>query len=149
MGRALFTPYLGRYLSLSSPYLCPYLCPFLCRFAGATDCAVPLLFEYFPGALWATRYVPLLPFTAASLLPVSLPIPSWQEEMDAQHREMERAVAAASAQLGVKDAEVSRLMAALAEAQDRAARAEQVESPPICPYLGHYLSLSRPLSVLI
>ena len=71
-----------------------------------------------------------------------------QEEMDAQHRDMERAVAAASAQLGVQDAEVSRLMAALAEAQDRAARAEQVRTylsshlpcplySPICsPYIA-------------
>jgi hypothetical protein len=51
-----------------------------------------------------------------------------QEELDHQHKEMERGVAAVSAQLGVKEGEISRLMGINAELGERAARAEQVMS---------------------
>lgn len=51
-----------------------------------------------------------------------------QEELDLQHKESERSVAAVSAQLGVKEGEISRLMALNTELNERAARAEQVVS---------------------
>jgi len=49
-----------------------------------------------------------------------------QESIEAARREMEKAVEAMRAELGTKEAEVSRLMAASAEWADRATRAERI-----------------------
>jgi ribosome-binding protein aMBF1 (putative translation factor) len=50
-----------------------------------------------------------------------------QEGLEAAKKEMERSVSSINSQLGIKEAEISRLMAVTLELNDRASRAEQVD----------------------
>jgi hypothetical protein len=50
-----------------------------------------------------------------------------QEGLEAAKKEMERSVSSINSQLGIKEAEISRLMALTLELNDRASRAEQVD----------------------